>query len=152
IFSAGQINLEDASVLYAKINMGMFDAIVAASKAKFHYALLRPITYIRNTMGYPTWNSTIITPPLPSYVGFQGLQASTVSILENHFGTNYAVIDSTQQSTHGSWSYSSLNGWMQDVVKGAFNSGGEFRFNIEAGMAQGEAVGRMINALPFKKQ
>ena len=151
IFSADNLTLDEASVLYAKINMAMFDAIVVASKTKFHYSLMRPITYIRNTMGYTTWNPTIPAPPLPSYVGFQGLQASTVTILEAYLGPNYPVIDSTQQSLHGSWSYSSLYGWLQDVSKGAFNSGNEFRFNIEAGIAQGEKVGKMIHALPFKK-
>jgi hypothetical protein len=152
IFSNDDINLEDASVLYARINMGMFDAIVASSKAKFHYSLLRPITYIRNTMGYASWNPTIPTPPLPSYVGFQGLQASSVRILEKYYGTNYPIIDSTQKTLYGSWSYSSLDGWLQDLSKSALNSGTEFRFGVETGIAQGEAVGEMINALPFKKQ
>jgi len=152
IIANADVNLEDASVLFAKQTMAMFDGIVAASKAKFHYSLLRPITYVRNVMGYTNWNSAIPTSQSPSYPGFQGLQASSVVILENFFGNDYAVTDSTQNALYGSWQYASLNNWLQDVAKSSISSGTEFRFAIEGGITQGNVIGQMINALPFKKQ
>jgi hypothetical protein len=55
------------------------------------------------------------------------------------------------QSTHGIFSYHSLNGIIQDVVEARVSGGTIFRFSGVAGVAQGRAVGQMINALPFRK-
>ena len=145
------VNLEDASVLFAKQTFAAFDAIVAASKAKFHYSLQRPITYIRNVMGFTGWNSVYPTPQLPSYPTYQGLQASSITILESYFGKNYAFIDSVHHALYGSFTYASLNALLNDIKSSYIMSGTEFQFAIDAGVSQGQAVGKLINALPFKK-
>ena len=144
-------NLEDAAVLFAKLTIASFDAIVAASNAKYQYSLLRPVTYIRNTMGYGTWSSVAYTPQLPSYPSYQGLQASSVVILMDYFGENYSLIDSVHHSLYGSWQYASFNELLQDISKSNLQSGTEFKFTIDAGINQGFIVGQMINQLPFKK-
>jgi hypothetical protein len=152
IIKKEKINLEDASVLFAKQTIAAFDAIVAASKAKFHYSLLRPITYIRNVMGYSSWNAVYNTPQLPAYPSYQSLQASSVAILENFFGKNYALVDSVHQSLYGSWSYASLTELLQDIGKSNIQSGTDFRFSVNAGINQGLVLGQMVDQLPFKKQ
>ncbi len=145
-------NLEDASVIFAKQTMAAFDAVASVFKAKFHYALIRPVTYIRGVMGYGTWNSFVTTPQTPSYPVELSAAASTVAILENYVGINYAVTDSVHQSTHGTFSYPSLNAILWDVVEARVSGGTIFRFAGEAGVAQGRTVGQMINQLPFKKE
>ena len=144
-------NLEDASVIFVKQTIAAFDAVTSIFKAKFHYALIRPITYIRGVMGYGTWNSFVTTPQTPSYPDEVSATASTVAILENYFGVNYAVTDSVHQSTHGVFSYPSLNAILTDVVEARLSGGTIFRFGGEAGVIQGRAVGEMVNQLPFKK-
>ncbi len=151
IIKKEKINLEDASVLFAKQTIAAFDAIVAASKAKFHYSLLRPITYIRNVMGYSSWNAVYNTPQLPAYPSYQSLQASSVAILENFFGKNYALVDSVHQSLYGSWSYASLTELLQDIGKSNIQSGTDFRFSVNAGINQGLVLGQIVDQLPFKK-
>lgn len=146
-----QLNLEDASVFFAKQTMAAFDAIASVFKAKFHYALLRPVTYIRGVMGFTTWNSAAPTPQHPSYVDELNATASTVEILESYFGNNYAVIDSTQQSNWGSFSYPSLDALVQSIVEARVSGGTTFRFCGDAAIIQGRVVGEMINTLPFKK-
>jgi len=146
-----QTNLEDASVIFAKLTMAAYDAVASLFKSKFHYALIRPITYIRNVMGYGTWNSFVTTPQTPSYPDEVSTTASSVAILENYYGTNYAVTDSVHQSTHGNFSYPSLNAILLDVVEARVSGGTIFRFAGETGITQGRTVGQMINALPFKK-
>lgn len=144
-------NLEDASVIFARQNIAASDAVASIFKAKFHYAQIRPITYIRGVMGYGTWNSFVTTPQTPSYTDEVTATASSVAILEKYFGVNYAVTDSVHQSTHGIFSYPSLNAILSDVVEARVSGGTIFRFSGEAGITQGRAVGQMINALPFKK-
>lgn len=151
IIKKENVNLEDASVLFAKQTFAAYDAIVAASKAKFYFSLQRPITYIRNVMGFSNWNAVYSTPQLPSYPTYQGLQASSVTILESYFGNSYALIDSVHNALYGSWSYASLNGLLHDIKRSSVMSGTEFQFAIDAGINQGQAVGQLINSLPFKK-
>lgn len=151
IISKENLNLEDAATIYAKQTMAAFDAIAAVFHSKFHYSLLRPVTYIRNEMGYSTWSSLPNTPQTPSYPDELSATASSVAILEKYVGTNYAFVDSTQKSQYGQWAYSSLNGLLSDVVQARVSGGTIFRFCGEAGIVQGRTVGEMINKLPFKK-
>ena len=151
IFIKEKLNLEDASVLFAKQTMAASDAASAVFKSKFHYALIRPVTYIRGVMGQNTWLSFGTTPQTPSYPDELSVTASTVDILENYFGTNYAVTDSVHQSTHGIFSYPSLHALVQDELEARVSGGTIFRFGGEAGVIQGRKVGQMVNALPFKK-
>ena len=151
IIAKEKTNLEDASVLFAKQTMAAFDAIAAAANAKFHYALLRPITYIRDVIGQKDWNAVYATPQLPSYCSFQSLQASTVEIFERFYGKNYALVDSVHKSLYDTWSYPSLDALLYDIGKSALKAGTYFKFSVDAGITQGRRVGAMIDALPFRK-
>ena len=144
-------DLEFAAEFFAKQTMAAADAIGAVFNAKFHYALLRPVTYIRNILGYTTWNSLSPAPQHPSYPDEMNATASTVAILENYLGTNYSFIDSTQKSLYGSFTYASLNDLLLDIGKARTHGGVTFDFCIDAGIAQGRSVAAMVNALPFKK-
>jgi hypothetical protein len=86
------------------------------------------------------------TPQTPSYSSAMSLQASSVSIFENFFGTNYAVVDSTQKSLYGTFSYSSLNAFLLAIGKSNIYSGTYFRFSVGAGIIQGRtrANGKFI--------
>ena len=146
-----KLNLEDAAALLCKQTVAMFDAIAAAFKSKFHYALIRPVTYIRGVIGANSWLSFGTTPQTPSYIDELSITAAQVNILESYFGTNYAITDSVHLSTHGIFSYPSLNAILLDVVEARVSGGTSFRFGGEAGIAQGRAVGELVKALPFKK-
>ena len=152
IITKDKLNLEDASVVYAKVSIAIFDAIAALFKAKFHYAALRPITYIRNVMGFTAWNSLYPTPAHPAYPASAICAAAAgAAILKKTFGTNYSFIDSTQKALYGSWTYSSFDGLVQDAGRSRTHSGINFKFAVDAAIIQGGNVGQMIYQLPFKK-
>ena len=146
-----KINLEDASVIYAKQSIAMFDAIAATFYAKFDISLLRPVTYIQNFID-PTWNSVYPTPQHPSYPAVApSAAAAAVVIWEDEFGKNYHFVDDTQSSLYGDWSYSSFTELLEDVSRSRTHSGLNFILSTESGIDQGTLVGQMVNALPFKK-
>lgn len=147
-----QINLEDAATLYAKLTMAASDAIGAVFYSKFHYFLLRPVSYIRNVMGHSTWISLPATPQTPSYPDELSATASSVAILGEYFGNNYAFVDDIHKSTHGEWSYSSFDEMLENIVQARVSGGTIFRFGGEAGVIQGRFVGTAIDNLPFKKE
>lgn len=151
ILANENINLEDAAVLYAKLNIAASDAVASVFKAKFNYSLLRPITYIRNVMGHSTWNSVTPTPQHPAYVSTTAVTTATINILENYLGTNYAVIDSTQQDWIGTWSYPSLNAFAQRAAEAKILSGHNFRPSVNAAITQGLDIASKVQLLAFKK-
>lgn len=151
IFNKEQVNLEDAATLYAKLTMAASDAIGAVFFSKYHYSLLRPVTYIRGVMGQGSWLSLPSTPQTPSYPEESSPTASSVAILENHFGNNYSFIDSVHKATHGEWAYSSFDQMMNAIVQARVTGGTNFRFSGEVGEAQGRRVGELVDGLPFKK-
>lgn len=146
-----KVNLEDAATLYVKQTMANSDAIGAVFYSKFHYFLMRPVTYIRDVMGYSTWISLPNTPQTPSYPDEVAAAASSVAILEEYFGRNYAFVDDIHKDTHGVWSYSSFNEMLENIVQARVSGGTIFRFGGEAGIEQGRLVGAAIDKLPFKK-
>lgn len=146
-----KVNLEDAATLYAKLNMAASDAIGAVFYSKFYYFLLRPVTYIRDVMGYNAWISLPNTPQTPSYPDELAAIASSTAILEEYFGENYAFVDDIHKTTHGEWSYSSFNEMLENVVQARVSGGTIFRFGGEAGVVQGRLIGTAIDKLPFKK-
>lgn len=147
-----KLNLEDAAVFYAKLNISMSDAIAAVFKSKFHYAQVRPITYIRNVIGQNSWNTVTPTPQHPAYPAtVPSAAAASVTILEKFFGNNYPVIDSTQQEWIGTWNYASLDEFSKNVGRSKILAGHNYKPAIDAGINQGRTVGNMVHILPFKK-
>ncbi len=147
-----KLNLEDASVIYAKQSIAMFDAIAATFYAKFDMSLLRPVTYIKSFID-PNWNSVYPTPQHPSYPAVApSAAAAAVVIWEDVFGKNYNFIDDTQSSLYGNWNYSSFAELLTNVGKSRSHSGLNFTISIKSGMDQGTLVGQKVNELPFKKE
>src|SRR5262249_7181393 len=50
-------DLTRAALAYALTGTAVNDALIACFKTKYQHSLVRPITYIREVMGYTTWNS-----------------------------------------------------------------------------------------------
>jgi len=153
IVNKENLNLEDASVLFAKEGISLFDAIAAVFYAKYQYSLMRPLTYIRNTLGYTTWDSQYPTIAHPSYPSVAPAAAASVAaILEHYLGTSYNFIDSTQQNLYGNWPYSSLSQLVENVGRSRTHTGLNFPLAVTTGISQGRAVASQVLNLPFKKE
>lgn len=145
------VNLEDASVIFAKQSIAMFDAIAAVFHAKFNISLLRPITYIRNVID-PAWSTIYPTPQHPSYPAVAPCAASAAAVIwEKVFGENYHFIDDTQSSLYGDWSYTSFDELLENVGRSRTHSGLNYKMSVHEGVNQGNRIGQIVNALPFKK-
>ena len=146
-------NLEDASVIFAKQGIAIFDAIATAIGAKFHYSLLRPITYIHNVMGHTSFSTLYPTPQHPSYPAVAPAAANAaLVVMEEAWGKNYAFVDSTQESLYGNWSYNSFDALAQDVAKSRTHSGLNFKFAVDAGAKLGRDIGNRVLQLRFRNQ
>src|SRR5207244_3352675 len=89
-------NLEIAAQAYALASITVYDAGITCWKTKYTYNLVRPITYIRNVMGYTAWSSLLTTPAHPEYSSAHAcLSSANADALENVFGANYSFTDHT---------------------------------------------------------
>ena len=82
-----------AAQTYARVGIAVADAITALWWAKYHYNLLRPVTYIQKVID-PTFTTVLPTPPFPEYESAHSTQsAAAATSLEYLFGNQVPFVD-----------------------------------------------------------
>lgn len=134
--------LDKAVEVYVKLGISQSDARIATWKAKYQYNLLRPVTYLRATMGYITWNSFITTPNHPEYPSaHSSFSVPAALLLTEAFGDNYAFTDHTYDFLGlAPRVYASFNDAAAEAGNSRVYGGLHYRFSISAGAALGTAV------------
>lgn len=158
IFILGQVltdggrDLAFASEAYAKVGIGVADAFITCWWSKYTYHTLRPITYINDHID-PTWATHIPTPPFPEYTSGHSTQSgSTGTSMTDLFGDNFAFFDDTHAVIDlPGRSFDSFMQAAREAMVSRLYGGIHYTFGNETGFAQGECVGRAVNALKFKK-
>jgi hypothetical protein len=89
-------SLELAALAYALTGTALNDVLIRCFQTKYQYLTVRPVTYIREVMGYTTWSSFIGTPPHPEYISnHAALSVAAAEVMEKLFGKNQAFTDHT---------------------------------------------------------
>ena len=148
ILDVEDIDLETASIAYAKLGIALSDAFLACWKTKYIYNLCRPVTYIRQLID-TAWLPLIATPPFPEYPSGHSSQSGAMSeILTDVFGTSYTFIDSTHGSSYGGpRSFDSFEEAAQEAAISRLYGGIRFPFGNLAGLELGRIVGENVNDL-----
>ncbi len=90
-------NLWIAAEAYAKAGIAEHDGTIVCFRAKYHYNLIRPITYIQKLID-PTWQSFIITPPHPEYPAAHAyVTGSVMQAVSGVLGDHVSVTDYTYE-------------------------------------------------------
>jgi len=149
-------NLALAAETYAKTGMAVHDAFVSCWKCKYDFNLMRPVTYIRQTLGEPGWNSILPTPPFPEYSSGHSVQSGAMAaVLSEIFGSNYGFTDNTHASRTdidgAPRTYRSFTEAAQEAAISRLYGGIHYKAGIDFGVEQGKKVGQVITALPMKK-
>jgi len=94
VLQSKNVKLGQAAEIYAKASIAMRDGIFRTWRCKFHYNLIRPVTYINNIID-PAWASYLPTPPYPEYTsGLVSLYAPSMQVLKRTFG-DIPITDNT---------------------------------------------------------
>ena len=84
-----------AAEVYAKTGIALKDGAIITFRSKFHYNLIRPITYIRRHNNDANWLSYLPNPAYPDYTsGLVGFFGPLTQVLINEFG-DIPVTDNT---------------------------------------------------------
>jgi hypothetical protein len=145
-------SLQDAVVLYCKHAVAGNDAAISCVRTKFHYNLVRPITYIRTVLGHNNWSPVVHTPPFPEYTSAHAaISMAFATLLEESFGQNFSFTDHTFENTYGPRSFDSFEAYAKEAALSRLQAGIHYRFSMDEGLKQGRKVAERVVQLEFKK-
>ena len=149
-----QPQLDFTAMVFAKTSIGIVDAGIGCWQTKYLYNIERPITYIRDVLGYSTWAPLFPTPNFPEYTSGHCAIAGVFSeILTSVFGKHYHFTDhSYDYLGMAPRSFDSFTDFELDVSDARVFAGIHYRNSCVKAVSQGEAIGRnIIKKLRFRK-
>jgi hypothetical protein len=147
--------LDKAAVAYELSGIVLSDANISCWKAKYHYNLVRPITYVRTVLGHATWSSFLTTPAHPEYPSAHAvLSAATADAMTDLFGDSYNLTDHTYDYLgFAPRSYTSFRAIGEDAGNSRLYGGIHYQPSIDTGLIQGRKVAQnIISKLKFLKE
>jgi hypothetical protein len=145
-------NLELAAETYARVGIANADAVTAVWWAKYHYNLIRPVTYIQRVID-PSFATILPTPPFPEYVSAHSAQsAAAAASLEYVFGDHFAFTDHAHDADgfeprpFGRIYAAAEEAGISRIYAGIHYPSG----NLD-GQAQGRCVAAKVNGLAWRR-
>jgi len=134
--------LDKAALAYAVTGACLNDAAISVFKTKYTYNLVRPITYIRNVMGFTTWNSVLTTPAHPEYSSAHAVASSAIS---DAFTAVFGNIGSFTDHTYdylgfAPRTFSSFRAIGEDAGNSRVFAGIHYQPSVDIGLIQGRKV------------
>lgn len=146
--------LDMAALAYAKLGIGIFDASTLVFIQKYTTNLVRPITYIRNVMGYTTWSPLFPTPGHPEFPAAHANSGGVISaMLTSVFGENFSLtLDYYNYLGLPARTYHSLDAIGMDMGNSRVYGGIHYQHSVDQGFFMGKKISENILAkLNFKK-
>ena len=140
--------------LFALLDAGLADSVIALYDAKYAYNRWRPVTAItaadtgnRAAGSDPTWMPLAATAPDPSYPGAHATVSETAAVaLAHFFGTNDFAFSLTNPTLPGVVrSFSSFSQAADEASASRIFAGQHFRYDEDAGLALGRQVGNFLS-------
>jgi hypothetical protein len=148
ILAQENLALDVAAEAYAKVGIAVADAFISCWEMKFHYNLLRPITYIRDPAGPiadGAWLSFIGTPPFAEYTSGHSTQSGAAALLLTDLLGAVPFTDHTHDGAGlTARTFQSFTEAADEAAISRLYGGIHFRSAIERGLEQGRCIGRVI--------
>jgi hypothetical protein len=134
--------LDKAAFAYALTGVCMNDASISCWQTKYHYNLVRPVTYIQQVMGHTSWLSLLSTPAHPEYSSAHcATSAAAAKALEAIFGDIGSFTDHTYDYMgFAPRTYSSFHAIDEDVAHARVLAGLHYRPSCDTALIQGRKV------------
>jgi hypothetical protein len=133
-----------AAEVYAKTGIGMKDGPIITFRSKYHYNLLRPITYIQANIN-PGWNSILPSPAYPDYTsGLVGNYGPVIQVLIREFGDIPVIDGSYKWRGLPARQFSSLSLMLKEASDSRIYAGIHYRFTQDISVTMGKELGNEI--------
>jgi hypothetical protein len=146
--------LDRAAEAYAKVGLAHCDAAMIIFTNKYNYKLVRPVTYIRNEMGHPTWNSFIPTPNHPEFPSAHATISSSVfRMMTDVFGDNFKITLHTYDYLGlAPRSFNSFYEMGDEMSNSRVFGGIHYQATCDKSLVQGKKVAQnILDKIKFKK-
>ena len=145
-------DLARAAEAYARAGIANADAVTALWWVKYHYNLIRPVTYIRRVID-PTWSPLLPTPPFPEYVSAHSAQSAAVmTTLEALFGANVPFVDHAHDADgFAPRSFARIFAAAEEAGMSRLYAGIHFRSGNVNGQALGLCVAAKVDQLSWER-
>ena len=151
IFLKKKAKLDETALAYVKMGLALNDAFIGCWRGKYNYFLMRPSTYIKQTMD-KNWTSLLANPPFPEYASGHSTSAgASVTILESILGKTYAFEDNTYEDTFPNRKYDTFAKYGDETSKSRLYGGIHYEFSCTNGYDNGKIIAQNILNLKFKK-
>jgi hypothetical protein len=154
VFTQAKPDLDVAALAYAKMGIASHEAIIICFTIKYNINLVRPVTYIRDVMGYTTWNTLIPTPNHPEFPSAHAVNSSAIATaLTNVMGNNFSfTINTYEYLGFPARSYTSFNAMAKEMSDSRVFGGIHYQASCDKGLLLGAKVGQnVLSILKFKK-
>jgi hypothetical protein len=143
-------NLATAAEAYARAGIADADAVTAIWWVKYHYNLIRPVTYIDRVID-PAWAPLLPTPPFPEYVSaHSGQSAAVMATLEALFGHHVAFVDHAHDADgFAPRSFPRIFAAAEEAGMSRLYAGIHFRSGNLKGQSLGRCVAARVNSLEW---
>jgi PAP2 superfamily len=154
VFSQSQVKLDVAALAYVKAGLAIYNATTICFTQKYTVNLVRPITYIRDVMGYPTWNALFNTPGHPEFPSAHAVNGAAVAaMLTDELGANFQFTLNTYAYLGlPARSYNSFFEMGKEMADSRVFGGIHYQASCDKGRLLGEKVAQnILNIVKFKK-
>lgn len=140
-----------AAETFARVGIGEADAFIASWATKYHYGLMRPVTYIHRMMD-TEWMSILETPPFPAFTsGHSNDVGAASTIMTAMLGDGFAFVDHTNDDRgFAPRAFGSFYEAAEESAVSRLYGGIHYRMDIERGLEQGQCVGHAVNGMHFR--
>jgi hypothetical protein len=147
------LDLWEASRMFALVNMALADAYIAGWDSKLHHDFWRPVTAIRlaaddgnpATAPEPGWEPLLPTPPIQDHPStHSALGAAAAAVMGGLLGdaTPFTLTSTSALPEAPIRRFASFSSAARENAESRVMAGLHFRFSCEAGLELGERVGR----------
>ena len=150
-----QTTLDVAALAYAKTGIASYDAINICFTQKYSVNLVRPITYIRNVMGFASWNALFNTPGHPEFPSAHAVNGTAIAaMLTNVFGENFQFTLHTYDYLGlPARDYNSFYDMSKEMSNSRVFAGIHYQASCDKGQWLGEKVSQnILGKLKFLKE
>ena len=139
--------LDQAALTYVKVGIAQHDATIILFTDKYHYNIIRPVTYIKAYINN-SWNAQIGTPNHPEFPsGHSTTGGAVLGMMSSIYGDNFPMtLHIYDYLGYPSRNYTSFTQMLKDISDSRLYGGLHYRATVDKSEAQGRKVAQNILA------
>jgi hypothetical protein len=148
LLADGEASLALAAETLVRVGCAVADAFIQCWRTKFHWNLVRPVTYIRSHID-ESWSSIVTTPPFPEYNSGHSTQAGAwAEVMTALFGDAHSFTDHSHIGIGlAPRTFPSFREAADEAAVSRLYGGIHYEFGNESGIEAGRCIGRAVAAV-----